>query len=371
MVKWIIVAILLLPLAEIVAFILVAAVAGVGVALLLMLATSLAGFAVLRRAGRGGIARFRVAVADTDVAGIQANTGGFLTVLAGLLLFLPGFLTDLVGAAAADRAGAPLVRQRPSAMGAPAVRPIPPPSISRRASGRNCPTATLPTTPPNVSATRPFIPARGAFLSAWDRCVSHTRGLHRQSHRSRESIIVSTTNGGPAPATATIPPPQMMVLAQYIKDLSFENPNAPRSLQQSQQPQINIGVNVTANPMTDTDIEVMLKLEGKAEAAGSVMFNIELEYRRRVPHPERAAGARSAAGADRMPALPVSVRPRDRRHIGAQRRLPAADARSDRFRRALSAAHRARPAAGNTARHGVARAVRPNEAISASINILV
>jgi preprotein translocase subunit SecB len=89
---------------------------------------------------------------------------------------------------------------------------------------------------------------------------------------------VSTTNGGPGPATATIPPPQMMVLAQYIKDLSFENPNAPRSLQQSQQPQINIGVNVTANPMTDTDIEVMLKLEGKAEAAGSVMFNIELEY---------------------------------------------------------------------------------------------
>ena len=71
---------------------------GLGVAFLLMLATTLAGFLVLRQAGRGGIARFRVAVADTDVAGIQANTGGFLTVLAGLLLFLPGFLTDLVGA---------------------------------------------------------------------------------------------------------------------------------------------------------------------------------------------------------------------------------------------------------------------------------
>jgi UPF0716 protein FxsA len=99
MVKWIIIAILLLPLAEIVAFIVVAAIAGFSVALLLMLATTLAGFLVLRRAGRGGIARFRVAVADTDVAGIQANTGGFLTVLAGLLLFLPGFITDLIGAA--------------------------------------------------------------------------------------------------------------------------------------------------------------------------------------------------------------------------------------------------------------------------------
>ena len=98
MAKSIFAAILLLPLAEIVAFILVAALVGLGFALLLMLATTLAGFLVLRRAGRGGIARFRVAVADTDVAGIQANTGGFLTVLAGLLLFLPGFLTDLIGA---------------------------------------------------------------------------------------------------------------------------------------------------------------------------------------------------------------------------------------------------------------------------------
>jgi UPF0716 protein FxsA len=99
MAKWIITAILLLPLAEIVAFIVVAALVGLGMAFVLMLATTLAGFLVLRRAGRGGIARFRVAVADTDVAGIQANTSGFFTVLAGLLLFLPGFLTDLIGVA--------------------------------------------------------------------------------------------------------------------------------------------------------------------------------------------------------------------------------------------------------------------------------
>jgi UPF0716 protein FxsA len=99
MVKWIIIAILLLPLAEIAVFVLVAVLAGFAWAVLLSLLTTLAGFAVLRRAGRGKIASFRVAVADTDVAGIQANTSGFLTVLAGLLLFLPGFLTDLIGAA--------------------------------------------------------------------------------------------------------------------------------------------------------------------------------------------------------------------------------------------------------------------------------
>jgi UPF0716 protein FxsA len=96
MAKSIIAAILLLPLAEIVAFILVATLVGIGAAFLLMLATTLAGFLVMRRAGRGGIAR---AMSDTDVAGIQADPASFLTVLAGLLLFLPGFLTDLIGVA--------------------------------------------------------------------------------------------------------------------------------------------------------------------------------------------------------------------------------------------------------------------------------
>jgi preprotein translocase subunit SecB len=89
---------------------------------------------------------------------------------------------------------------------------------------------------------------------------------------------VSTTNGGPVEATASNSAPQLMVLAQYIKDLSFENPNAPGSLQQTAQPQIAISVNVAATPLSDTDIEVTLRLEGKAETAGSVMFNIELQF---------------------------------------------------------------------------------------------
>ena len=88
---------------------------------------------------------------------------------------------------------------------------------------------------------------------------------------------MSTTNGGPAEAAPNTAP-VLAVAAQYIKDLSFENPNAPASLQQTTQPQINVAVNVTANPLSETDIEVTLRLEGKAESGGSVMFNIELDY---------------------------------------------------------------------------------------------
>jgi preprotein translocase subunit SecB len=89
---------------------------------------------------------------------------------------------------------------------------------------------------------------------------------------------VSSTNGGQAGAQAPGTAPQLMVLAQYIKDLSFENPNAPRSLQQNVQPQINVSVNVSANPLADNDTEVTLKLEGKAEAGGMVLFSVDLEF---------------------------------------------------------------------------------------------
>ena len=85
------------------------------------------------------------------------------------------------------------------------------------------------------------------------------------------------TNGNGAPPEQA--PPQLNVLAQYTKDLSFENPNAPSSLQpQQQQPAINIQINVTPRQLSATDFEVELKLEGKAETGTTVMFSFDLTY---------------------------------------------------------------------------------------------
>jgi preprotein translocase subunit SecB len=86
---------------------------------------------------------------------------------------------------------------------------------------------------------------------------------------------MSTTNGGQAEAPQA---PQLTVLAQYIKDFSFENPNAPQSLIQGQQPQINIQINVTAKPLSDTDIEVALKLDGRAQNGETLLFGFELDF---------------------------------------------------------------------------------------------
>lgn len=91
---------------------------------------------------------------------------------------------------------------------------------------------------------------------------------------------MTTTNGGPAESPAQDPQaqPQLNVLAQYVKDLSFENPNAPQSMTIAKQPQISIQINVNAKQVSQTDAEVSLKLEGKAETDGSLIFSFDLEF---------------------------------------------------------------------------------------------
>ena len=73
--------------------------------------------------------------------------------------------------------------------------------------------------------------------------------------------------------------PSVNILAQYVKDLSFENPKAPESLrQQDGSPQLNINVNVNAEPISDTDFEVVLSLEANAVSDEEAVFAVELVY---------------------------------------------------------------------------------------------
>jgi len=73
--------------------------------------------------------------------------------------------------------------------------------------------------------------------------------------------------------------PSLNILGQYLKDLSFENPNAPQSLAiQDGQPEINISVNVNAKNMAPTDFEVELHIEAQATHQGNAVFAAELLY---------------------------------------------------------------------------------------------
>jgi preprotein translocase subunit SecB len=85
--------------------------------------------------------------------------------------------------------------------------------------------------------------------------------------------------GDPQPQPAQQQAPSLNVLGQYVKDFSFENPNAPRSLQPNEEkPQLNIQINVGVQQLAPGDFEVTLKLDGKAEAQGMVLFAFDLTF---------------------------------------------------------------------------------------------
>ena len=73
--------------------------------------------------------------------------------------------------------------------------------------------------------------------------------------------------------------PEFSILAQYTKDLSFENPNAPRTLGPQQvAPNLSVQINVNARQLTASDFEVSLMLEGGAGEGSETMFKFELNY---------------------------------------------------------------------------------------------
>ena len=94
--KWLLSALLLLPFLELVTFIAVAAAIGFGWALALVLASSLAGLLILRHAGGNHVARMRVALSQGSFTALQADGTGGSILLAGILLLIPGFITDVV-----------------------------------------------------------------------------------------------------------------------------------------------------------------------------------------------------------------------------------------------------------------------------------
>jgi preprotein translocase subunit SecB len=87
-----------------------------------------------------------------------------------------------------------------------------------------------------------------------------------------------TTSGGAAGAA---PQPQVRVLAQYIKDFSFENPNIDAMLTGSgDTPRLNIEVNVAARAIPDqaNHYESGIALNAKAANTSHTIYEMELMY---------------------------------------------------------------------------------------------
>jgi preprotein translocase subunit SecB len=72
--------------------------------------------------------------------------------------------------------------------------------------------------------------------------------------------------------------PQVAMIAQYVKDLSFENPNAPMIYQAPEQPKIDVQFNIGTNPIGDDVHEVALKIEVTATMGDVTGYAVELLY---------------------------------------------------------------------------------------------
>ena len=128
----------------------------------------------------------------------------------------------------------------------------------------------------------------------------------------------------------------MRVIAQYIKDLSFENPNVRKLLDsQGEPPNLRVEVNVNASKIADKAYESAIQLKAEATNNLGTIYDLELSYAGMFQidnMPEAVAGA---VPAHQLPGTAVSLRAPAGGRPHARRRLPAAAARPDRFRRAV------------------------------------
>src|SRR5919112_4059735 len=72
--------------------------------------------------------------------------------------------------------------------------------------------------------------------------------------------------------------PQVMTIAQYIKDLSVESPSSPQAFQWQSQPQLDVQFNIAVDKVADDVHEVVLKIEVAARSDQGVHFLIDLSY---------------------------------------------------------------------------------------------
>ncbi len=84
-----------------------------------------------------------------------------------------------------------------------------------------------------------------------------------------------------AKKTDDIAPPKMNILAQYVRDLSFENILAQKGVDGELNPEIQVNVNIDAKKRTTDkqfDVIVKLRVDSKTKDTNNVLFVLELDY---------------------------------------------------------------------------------------------
>jgi len=84
-----------------------------------------------------------------------------------------------------------------------------------------------------------------------------------------------------AEKTDEITPPKMNILAQYVRDLSFENILAQKGVDGELDPEIQVNVNIDAKKRTTDkqfDVIIKLRVDSKSKNTNNILFVLELDY---------------------------------------------------------------------------------------------
>ena len=84
-----------------------------------------------------------------------------------------------------------------------------------------------------------------------------------------------------AKKTDEITPPKMNILAQYVRDLSFENILAQKGVDGELNPEIQVNVNIDAKKRTTDkqfDVIIKLRVDSKSKNTDNILFVLELDY---------------------------------------------------------------------------------------------
>ena len=76
-------------------------------------------------------------------------------------------------------------------------------------------------------------------------------------------------------AEDTAPTPVFQIQRMYLKDMSLEQPNSPQILLEQQQPQVEINLNLAADPISDGIYEVAVTATVTTKVAAKTLFLIE------------------------------------------------------------------------------------------------
>ena len=89
----------------------------------------------------------------------------------------------------------------------------------------------------------------------------------------------TTTTPPPGAPTGGLARPSIIITSQYLRDLSFENPNAPDALTPGTTiPQVKVNVDVKTRALAENRYEVTLNIKGESDVADKKAFIVELSY---------------------------------------------------------------------------------------------